>query len=159
MHLSEVFFLRKEGRERKEGKEERESCTVVFCQLLNCGKILIQYFKEKWKSPTWGQMLWGQFPLYRSKFGFWLIQGPPWSPSGQETWLNLIMVSHKLRRFWWAGVKIYLSFGHPRQALYVSSLVIKTAIYQSGVICLFPQSFLTYPPCRGVSFRIHLGNP
>lgn len=47
---------------------------------------------------------------------------------------------HKLFRFLRADLEIYLSFGHPRQASYVSSLLVKPATYQSGGVCLFFQS-------------------
>lgn len=44
---------------------------------------------------------------------------------------------YKLRRFWLAGAKIYLSSCCPRQAMEVSSLE-----WLSGVVCLIPQSLL-----------------
>ena len=60
---------------------------------------------------------------------------------------------YKLLRFWRAGAEI---LWRPRQASYVSSLVVKPATYQSGVAVSFFGLFL--PSEYGASFRFQLAS-
>lgn len=73
------------------------------------------------------------------------------TPFEQYMCLNTSRILYKLLRFSQVGAEIYLSYSHPRQACMYVSLLIRTAIYQSGVACCFFPSLLDLHIWRPIS--------
>lgn len=57
-------------------------------------------------------------------------------------WSNFIMIFKKALQTLWMGAEMYSLCSCTREASYVSSLLIKSATYQFGVICFFLHLFL-----------------